>query len=58
MQTDVDIRLVPSGEFRRLANFWRDNLASQDRELPLSVFKGTGLFELDMVMGPLEKQFS
>lgn len=58
MQTDVDIRLVPSDEFRRLANFWRDNLASQDRELPLSVFKGTGLFDLDMVKGPLEKQFT
>lgn len=58
MQTDVDIRLVPSEEFRRLANFWTDNLASQDRELPLSVFKGTGLFELDMVRTPLEKQFS
>lgn len=58
MQTDVDIRLVPSDEFRRLANFWRDNLASQNRELPLSVFTGTGLFELDMVKSPLEKQFS
>lgn len=58
MQTDVDIRLVSSEEFRRLASFWRDNLASQDRELPLSVFKGAGLFELDMVKSPLEKQFS
>lgn len=58
MQTDVDIRLVPSEEFRRLANFWRDYLSSEDRELPLSVFKGTGLFELDKVKAPLEKQFS
>lgn len=58
METDVDIRLVPSDEFRRLANFWKDNLASQDRELPLSVFKGAGFFKLEMVKGPLEKQFS
>lgn len=58
MQTDVDIRLVPSDEFRRLANFWKDNLAAQDRELPLSVFKGAGFFKLEMVQGPLEKQFS
>lgn len=58
MQTDVDIRLVPSDEFRRLANFWKDYLASQDRELPLSVFKGAGYFKLELVKGPLKKQFS
>lgn len=58
MQTDVDIRLVPASEFKRLALFWRDNLAAGDRELPLSVFTGAGLFELEMVKSPLENQFS
>lgn len=58
-ETGVDIRLVPAREFRRLAIFWQDNLASGNRELPLhTVFTGSGLFELDEVKGLLEKQFS
>lgn len=57
-QTRVDIRLVPANEFRRLAIFWRDNFASHNRELPLSDFTGSGIFELDEVKSTLEKQFS
>lgn len=57
-QIGVDIRLVPANEFRRLAIYWRDNFASVSRELPLSVFTGTGLFELDEVKSALENQFA
>lgn len=58
MQTGVDIRLIEAGDFKRLASLWRDKFGSPDRELPLSIFTGSGEVDLDIVEGMLETQFS
>lgn len=58
MDTGVDIRLVRAEDFRRLAGIWQDNFASDGRELPLSIFKGSGELKLDIVKDSLERQFS
>lgn len=58
MQTGVDIRLVRAEDFRRLAGIWQDNFASDGRELPLSIFKGSGELKLDIVKDSLKAQFS
>lgn len=58
MQTGVDIRLVTAENIRRLALIWQDNFAMRNRELPLSVFTGTGCLDLDLVRDSLETQFS
>lgn len=57
VQTGVDIRLIRANDFKRLAAIWQDNFAEPDRELPLSVFKGTGELDLDIVKDILETQF-
>lgn len=58
MQTGVDIRLLEAEDIQRLANIWQGKYASPDRELPLSVFKGTGRLNLDVVEDTLEAQFA
>lgn len=58
MQTGVDIRLLKAADFRRLATIWRGKFAGPTRELPLSIFKGAGELDLDIVEETLEAQFS
>jgi len=57
VQTGVDIRLIRAADFKRLATIWQDHFADADRELPLSVFKGAGELDLDIVKDILETQF-
>lgn len=58
MQTGVDVRLLRAEDIQRLANIWEGKYASPERELPLSVFKGAGRLNLDIVEETLEAQFS
>lgn len=58
MQTGIDIRLLKAENLRRLANIWESQFASPDRELPLSIFKGAGELNLDIVEETLAAQFS
>lgn len=58
MEVGVDIRLIRAGDFMQLATFWRDTLSTPDRELPLSIFTGTGELDLDIVKDALKTQFS
>lgn len=58
MQTGVDVRLLRADDIQRLANIWEGKYASPERELPLSVFKGAGRLNLDIVEETLEAQFS
>lgn len=58
MQTGIDVRLLQAEDIQRLANIWEGKYASSDRDLPLSVFKGAGKLNLDIVEETLEAQFS
>lgn len=58
IQAGVDIRLIRAEDFRRLADVWKDRFAAPDRELPLSIFTGTGELNLDVVEDTLRTQFS
>lgn len=58
MQTGVDVRLLTAEDMQRLANIWEGKYASSERELPLSVFKGSGKLNLDIVEQTLEAQFA
>lgn len=58
IETGKDIRLVRAADFRQLAAVWRDNYAATDRELPLSVFFGSGLFNVDLAVTTIDRLFS
>lgn len=58
MDVGVDIRLMRAADFQRLANIWEGKFASDDRELPLSIFNGSKSLDLDIVEDTLEAQFS
>ncbi|WP_254824657.1 hypothetical protein [Haloglomus halophilum] len=58
MQTGKDIRLIRAVDFKELAEVWRERYAADDRELPLSIFYGSGLFNMDTATDMLETQFS
>lgn len=54
----IDIRLVRAADFRRLAEYWLDEFARANRELPLTVFHGAGEFDLELAKDTLKKEFS
>lgn len=58
IQTGVDIRLIRAEDFRRLATIWMDRFGTPNRELPISIFKGAGELEIDLVTDSLKAQFS
>ena len=58
MQVGKDIRLVRAADLRTLANLWQEKYATADRELPLSVFYGSGIFDVDAAADLLEMEFS
>jgi len=58
IQVGVDIRLITASDFKELAETWRDSFADEDTALPLSIFYGSGEFDLDTATAALEQQFS
>lgn len=58
MQLGIDIRLIQTNDLRSLARFWQDRFDGGDRELPLSIFYGSGAFDLEPVKDALEEQFA
>ena len=58
MHTGKDIRLVRAADFKQLAEVWEEKYAQDDRELPLSIFFGSGLFSVDSAEGLLKTEFS
>lgn len=57
-QTGVNVRLLTANDLRSLAEFWDDRFASDGRGLPLSIFYGTGEFDLEPAKESLEEQFA
>lgn len=58
MQVGTDIRLVRAEDLKALAELWRENYAANERELPLSVFTGSEIFDVETAASWLETQFS
>jgi hypothetical protein len=58
MQVGKDIRLVRAADLKELAELWQDGYATEDRELPLSVFYGSEVFDIDAAADLLEVEFS
>lgn len=58
MQIGKDIRLVRAADLKELAELWQENYAAEGRELPLSVFYGSGVFDVDTAASLLETEFS
>jgi len=58
MQVGKDIRLVRAADVKQLAEHWQEEYADESRELPLSVFYGSGTFDPDLAAEVLEQQFS
>lgn len=57
-QVDTDIRLVRAEDLKSLAEVWRENHASEDTTLPLTVFTGSKLLDVETESRWLETQFS
>lgn len=58
MQVGIDIRLVKSADFKRLATFWQDSFDKEDQELPLSVFYGSDVLDFEVAKEALNRDFS
>jgi hypothetical protein len=58
MLVEKDVRLVRAADFKELAEFWQEEYANPDRELPLSIFFGSGIFEVDVAAELLDTEFS
>ncbi|GAA0208439.1 hypothetical protein [Halobaculum roseum] len=58
MRTETDIRLVRAADLKSLAELWRERYADEGRELPLSIFLGSEMFDVDAAATLLETQFS
>ncbi|MFC6889585.1 hypothetical protein [Halorubrum trueperi] len=58
MQVEKDVRLIRASDLKELAERWREDYAMKDRELPLSVFFGSGIFNVDSATHLLETEFS
>ncbi|GAA0261103.1 hypothetical protein [Halobaculum roseum] len=58
MQVGTDIRLVTASAFVELAELWREEYADDDRKLPLSVFRGSKIFEVENADALLQTQFA
>jgi hypothetical protein len=54
----IDIRLVKSADFKRLATFWQDTYDKDGRELPLSIFYGSNELNLESTKKALKREFS
>lgn len=52
------IRLIRSADFVRLAEYWLENHDQDGRELPLSTFYGSGLFDIEPAKDALDMAFS
>lgn len=57
-QVGIDIRLVKSVDFKRLAAFWQDTYYKDDRELPLSIFYGSDVLDLGATKEALKRKFA
>jgi len=55
---DVDIRLVRSSDFKRLAQFWQESFSDSGQEFPLSMFNGSNILDIDTLEVALEAEFS
>jgi len=58
MQVGKDIRLIRAADLKQLAEKWREAFTEEDRELPLSIFYGSGLFDPKVAIEVLDNQFS
>ncbi|AGB39512.1 hypothetical protein Natoc_3806 [Natronococcus occultus SP4] len=58
MQVGTDIRLVRAEDLTALAELWQENYAAEGRELPLSVFTGSKIFDVETAASLLETQFA
>ncbi|ELZ48970.1 hypothetical protein C464_06150 [Halorubrum coriense DSM 10284] len=58
MEIGTDIRLVHATELQKLATVWKEEYAREERELPLSVFRGSETFDVETAKKLLETQFS
>lgn len=58
MQVGKDIRLVRAADLKQLAERWREDYDCDERELPLSIFYGSGLFDPEVATEVLDRQFS
>jgi hypothetical protein len=58
IEIGTDIRLVRAADLKTLAEYWIENYTAEDRELPLSIFRGTGLFDPTLATTVLDNQFS
>jgi len=56
-QVGVDIRLLAADDLKELALMWQDSFGD-DEELPLSIFYGSGKFNLEASKAAIEQQFS
>jgi len=56
-QVGVDIRLLVADDLKELALMWQDSFGD-DEELPLSIFYGSGEFNLEASKAAIEQQFS
>ncbi|WP_248896289.1 hypothetical protein [Haloplanus halobius] len=57
-QLGTDIRLVRAADLKELADVWRERYAADGRELPLSIFYGSGVFDLNAAADWLKTQFA
>lgn len=57
-QIGKEIRLIRAADFKDLASLWRDEYANENRELPLSIFYGSGLINLEITRDVLEEKFA
>ncbi|ELY53777.1 hypothetical protein C491_20751 [Natronococcus amylolyticus DSM 10524] len=58
MQVGTDIRLVRAEDLKALAELWQEKYATEGRKLPLSVFTGSKIFEVETAAISLENQFA
>lgn len=54
----IDIRLVRSEDLKQLAQYWQEEYGESDKELPLSVFYGSEVLELNIAKEALKREFS
>lgn len=54
----VDIRLVRADDFKALAEFWENSFGETNNTLPLSMFNGTSILDVDTLTKALQQEFS
>lgn len=58
MQAGVDIRLIRARDFAEMSRYWRDQYSENGTELPLSIFNGSDILDVELVTESIESQFS